>query len=314
MDISRVSLVDKGANKRAFAVLKRDDSVEAPDDDPMSGALELADATPAGLGGFLHGVADRLLGVSKATPDDKAPESAAHVVKASTFASIIAGRELNDALPDAFYTLEDAIWSAIYAHDSSGADLGVAAKEALVGQSLDEFKAYLVGIMASAVGKRDVTEGAQAIERIEAVVAKVGRKISAARLEQLKTAAGALTAVLADVESEADTEAVTKSGSAAEEYEMTSDELTAALKPFGDRLEAIEKRLPDVPAAAAATADGPEADGSGDELTLAGVAEAIGKLAERFDVVEKAATRGTRTSADGQDDSQVKKSQWAGIF
>ena len=41
-------------------------------------------------------------------------------------------------------------------------------------------------------------------------------------------------------------------------------------------------------------------------MTLEGVAEAVGKLADRFDAIEKA--RGQRTAADGQDHSPVTKS------
>jgi hypothetical protein len=362
----------------------------------MSGALELADTTPAGVGAFLHRVADRFLGeaVAKATtksegdlgdfpasdyafvpdaekpstwklrltsspggapdasivgaavaalgagfrgnkveipsadlagvkakvrtawmkanPDMKESDMPTAIAKAVTFASIIAGHELSDALPEAFDTLEDAVWSAIYAHDpTTYADLSVDDKQALVAQSLDEFKAYLLGIMASGVGKREISEAARAVARMEAIVAKVGRKISGARLEQLKTAAVALASVLAEVEADpADPaeEDVQKSGAAAEEQEVTSEEFTAAMAPFAERLEAIEKRLPEPAAVVVKT----EIDVADDELTLAVVAESIGKLADRLEAVEKA--RGNRTSADGQDDGQVKKSQWAGIF
>lgn len=323
MEISRVSLVDKGANKRAFAILKRDGSEDSPADDPMSGALELADTTPASVGGFLRGIADRITGTVE-------KGNATAIAKANTFASIIAGRELNDALPDAFYTLEDAIWAAIYAYDSNGADLPLADKQALVAQSLDEFKTYLVGIMASGIGKRDTSEGARAAARVEALVAKVGRKISAARLEQLKTAAGALSAVLADVEADPAEADVQKSGDAAEDDDMTNEDiqkamaaaLEPALKPFSERLDAIEKRFVAKPAEPVKKAETDETEGAGDgadegakdELTLAGVAEAMGQLADRFEVVEKIANRGQRTSGDGQDDDQVKKSQWAGMF
>jgi hypothetical protein len=416
MVLDRLSVVDKGANKRAFAVLKRDGSEDSPDSDPMSGTLELADTTPAGVGGFLRRVADRLAGEAvdkaadsfpfkneggemypasdyayvpdpqkpttwklrltskpggepdakivgdavaalgagfrgnkvaiptadlagvkatvraawkKANPDAKAADIPAAIAKAVTFASIIAGRELQDALPDAFDTLEDSVWSAIYARDAAGVDLAPADKQALIAQDLDEFKTYLLGIIDAGVqvGKGDITEGALGAARIQAIVAKVGRKISAARLEQLKTAATALSAVLAEAEADKATETdaaaeedadaqKAKKRAAPEETDVTNEEFTAAMAPFAAQLAAIEKRLPEPKVTETDGTHAAEDDGADDALTLEGVAEAVGKLADRFDAIEKAANRGQRTSGDGQEsgNGQVKKSVLAGIL
>jgi len=289
MSLTRVSVVDKGANARRIAVLKRDEEAGMPD--------QVTDPPPAGVIAWLR----KQLGL-EATAE---PEP---VAKVQTFADRIAGQQLRDALYDAWYTLEDSLWAAIYATDESYQLLGIEARQALVGQSLDEFKTYLLGAMATGIEKRDGDPAEAATRHIAAVVAKAGKKISGARLERLQAASEALNSVLAEV-----AEVTEEAGADAQEDNVEKADLiaavTEAIEPLAKRLEAIEKSA----AAPAAPETGGDAEAEGDPVTLETVVEVVGKLADRLEAVEKA--RGERTSVAGQDaGGEVRKSKFAGIF
>ena len=288
MALTRVSLVDKGANARRFAVLKRDE------EDAMTGAAAVADETPAGIAGWLRKAADAILGRAEPEP----------VKKTATFAEIVAGKELQDALYDSWYTLEDVLWGAIYAYDADGQALSLEAKKALVAQDLDEFKAYLLAQMDGGIQKRDGGPAEAVTRHIAAVVAKAGKKLTGARLERLQTASEALNSVLAEV-----VEVTDEAGAEPQEDNVEKAELIAAIteanEPIVKRLEALEKS-----ATPAAPATGEPVE---EPATLDDVVDVVGKLADRLVAVEKA--RGERTSVTGQDNSDpVKKSRWAGIF
>lgn len=289
LEITRVSLVDKGANQKRLAVLKRDE--EGPMTDPAG-----PDA-PAGVVAWLR----KQLGLAE--PVAKGP---------MTFADIVAGQELQDALWDNWYTLEDALWSALYAYDANGQPLSMEAKQALVAQNLDEFKAYLIDQMASVVSKGETPPPTSS--RIASLVAKVGKKISGSRLERLQAAAEALTSVLDEV-----AEAVTDEAASAEEVPVDKAELieamteviTKAQEPIVKRLDAIEgkkvvKTEPDP--------EGEEGDAGDEALTLEGLATVVEKILDRLDGV--AQTEGVRKSLAGQDGGSepVKKSVFAGIL
>lgn len=305
MEINRVDLVDAGANGRQFAIFKRADAA------PLSNVAEawvkglqkgLSDATPEpSLLERIGGAVAKALGFGP----DGSP-----IAKAATFAEQIAAQEMTSALEDNFWVLSSALWAAMYAVDDNGADLSMAAKQALVAQNLDEFKAYLIGVMDAGIGKRASTPTPSSM--LDSLVAKVGRKITAARLSRLKDAASALTDVLNEVDA-ADA-ATEKRADAQEDDPMTPEELTAAIakgnEPLIARVEALEK----APVAVLKTTDeGEPADGP---ITLDGIAKAVGDIADRIETIEKAAASkpGQRTSADGQDGGPVRKSAWAGVF
>jgi hypothetical protein len=264
MQLTRVSLVDKGANARRFAVLKRDE------EDGMTDAAATADETPAGIAAWLRKAADAILGRTEQA-----------VAKVMTFAERVAGQELRDALYDSWYTLEDSLWAAIYATDEQGQALPLETKQALVAQSLDEFKAYLLAQMATGIEKRDGGQAEAATRHIAAVVAKAGRKISGARLERLQAASEALTSVLAEV-----AEVTEEAGADAQEDNVEKADLVAAVteaitkanEPLVARIEALEKSATPV-AAATPTADEEPA-------TLETVIDVVGKLADRLEAVE----------------------------
>lgn len=290
MALTRVSVVDKGANARRFAVLKRDE------EDAMTGAAATADETPAGIAAWLHKAADLILGKPEPAP----------VAKVMTFAERVAGQELRDALYDSWYTLEDALWGAIYGYDADGKELSTEAKKALIGQSLDEFKAYLLAQMDSGISKRDGGPAEAATRHIDAVVAKAGKKISGARLERLQAASEALNSVLSEV-----VEVTEEAGADAQEDDVEKADLVAAVteaitkanEPIVARLEALEKSAT---ASSTSEADAP--------ATLDDVINVVAKLADRLEAVEK--TRGARTSIDGQDEGDTvrKRGTFAGIL
>lgn len=290
MVIDKVSLVDRGANGKVFALLKRDE------EDAMTGPAATADDTPAGIAGWLRKAADVLMGK---------PES---VAKTATFAEIVAGQELQDALHDSWYTLEDALWGAIYAYDENGQSLPLDAKKALVAQDLDEFKTYLLAQMDGGITKRDGGPAETATRHIAAIVAKAGRKISGARLERLQAASEALNSVLvevAEVTEEAGADAQEDNVEKAELVTAVTEAVTKAQEPLVARIEALEKS-----ATPAVEGDKKPED---EPATLDTVVEVVAKLADRLEAIEKAP--GARTSVDGQDGSDlVKKSRWAGIF
>jgi hypothetical protein len=343
MALTRVSLVDKGANARRFAVLKRDeeDTVAATADD-----------TPAGIAGWLRKAADLIMGtrveMAAATPMPQTEAemrkhlSAEHgldaadmamatmetkhnamhkagaehshlapqfVKKTATFAEIVAGAELRDALSDSWFTLEDALWAAIYATDDNGQALPLEAKKALVAQDLDEFKSYLLAQMDTGVGKRDAGEPARAQAAVTALVAKVGRKLSASRVERLTSASEALNSVLAEV---ADAQEEAETAATAKEDIVEKAEIEAIVKAAVAEALAKSEKPPETP-------ETPD-EGIvviGGALSLEGVAEAFiefrDDIGTKVDALAKA--RGERTSADGQEGPEpVKKSRWAGVF
>jgi hypothetical protein len=272
----------------------------------------LAAKTPAGHGMGDIAVADMSSAAmeKKHTAMHTAGADHSHTVaKAATFAEVVAGQELSDALYDSWYTLQDVLWGAIYAFDENGQALSIEAKTALVAQDLDEFKTYLLAQMASVtVAKAD--QGTPEQRQLAAFVRKAGRKISGSRLERLSAAAEALNSVLAEVaEVVADEAAGT-----AEEVEVDKAEMVAAmaeaLEPISKRLEAIEKAKPVEKVEAAGAAEG-EAE---DPVTLETVVAVIEKLADRLERVEGSA--GVRKSLVGQDGGvEVKKaSVFAGIM
>lgn len=337
LEITRVSLVDKGANARRLAVLKRDeegsmtDPADAPagviawlrkalgiDSSPVvKSAVPTTDAamrshlaakTPGG-----HGMGDiAVANMSMAAMEKKhtAGSGTDHshtVAKTATFAEVVAGQELTDALSDSFYTLQDVLWSVVYAYDEAGQALTLEAKTALVAQDLDEFKSYLLAQMAGAtVAKGD--QGSADQRRLGAIVRKVGKKITASRLVRLNAAAEALNSVLAEVADVVANEAA----DTAEEVDVDKAEMVAA---FTEAMEPISKRIAALEAkpivkVEVATTEGEAAD----PVTLETVVDVIEKLADRLAAVE--GSGGVRKSLAGQDGGvEVKKaSVFAGIM
>jgi len=398
MTIDRVSLVDKGANQRQFAILKRDtptavgqawaaglgsgmtsnpswleaiakrvaaligiakasktedgqdfpasDYAYVPDPDkPSTWKLRLTSspggdpdpgivgAAIAALGKGFRGnkvqiPADDLAKVKakvraawkKAHPDAEEGDMPEVIAKATrTFNDYRASAELDEELPEAFQTLQSSIWGAMWAYGDDDQPLPIDERKALVATNLDQFKEYALGLIDAGMAKRDTSGTSTAVLAIEGIVAKVGRKISAARLTRLKEAADALSAILAEAEAD---DTATEKRDSAQEDEMTPEEFTKAMEPFSTRLEVIEKAIatpapeknaaaPSAPESAAASAAEPPADGS-QPATLDDVLTAVSKLADRVEAVEK--TPGQPTAIPGQDSAVKKGTGWGNVF
>jgi len=315
MAIDRVALVDKGANGRPFAVLKRDDAPDAADIADLAKLWDESNAAEPVVAkrGLLSMVA-KALGL-------RVEEDRIDVAKARTFAAILAGDQLSDALYDSWWTLEDALWSAMYATDASGADLSIEQKQALVAQNLDEFKAWLLSEMADAasIAKRDTPRSTRAIE---ALVRKASAGATTERADELTKAGAAFAAAMADGEPASSED--TDTGDDAQEVDMDVQELAKALQPHIESAvdAAVEKRMAAQPAPAPAPApvakgepdEGGDEDPEDGDVSLAGIAKAIGHLSDRMERLEGGAA--VRKSLDGQDGGAEprKKSALAGIL
>lgn len=291
MRINRVSLVDKGANGRVMAILKRNEEASMPE------VITLPKDSSPGFVDWIRKTVEAFSGRLQPVP----------LAKTATFAEVVAGQELQDALWDSWYTLEDVLWGAIYAYDENGVALSIEAKTALVAQDLDEFKAYLLAQMAGAtVSKSD--PGSPDQRRFEAMVRKVGKKISGSRLDRLNAAAEALNSVLAEV---ADVVEAADEADQAEETDVEKSELVAAMT---EALEPINKRLEDLEAKVTVTkADGDDG-AENDPVTLETVATVLESVVDRLEKIEGG--QAVRKSLAGQDGTgePVKKSAFAGIL
>ena len=278
MRIDRVSTVDKGANGREFALFKRDETVSR--------------GTPEADAGLIARIGDIVAKALRLGPESTSTQT---VKKTRTFAEIVAGQEMQEALSDSWYTLQDALWSAIYATDENGADLDIAAKQTLVAQNLDEFKAYLLAAMERGIVKRGA-------------IRKVGRKISADRMKRLKEAGELIAQIVSEASDE--TEKTEKRDDTQEEVEVEKAELeqvlAKALEPVVKRLDALEGN--------GTTEEGVEKSAEpGDGEVAEPIAKAISALADRIEKLERRPSQ--RTAADGQEGGTVKKSsQWAGVL
>jgi tetrahydromethanopterin S-methyltransferase subunit G len=304
MAIDKVALVDRGANGRTFAVLKRDEAAEGRTPAELAALWKAADAAdPIATRASVIEKVKSWLGL--------APEP---VAKARTFAAVIAGQQLQDALYDSWYTLEDSLWSAIYAHDADGNDLTIEAKQALVAQNLDEFKAWLLAQMSDATSVAKRSDAGQEARSLDAWVRKVGKKISAARLAQLKEAHDALAAVIAEAEPSDDDDSKAEKRAQPEEDEMTGEELAKALEPVMNRLDAIDKRLPPEQPESPPAATVAKGEGSDPDEVPEPVAKVLEAIIDRLDTIEKRVdgTAGVRKSLDGQTEQpQPRAESWA---
>jgi len=294
MQITRVALVDKGANARVMAILKRDEEGSMTE-------VDVAGRTSAAT--WLQKAADWLLG-----------KSAEPVEKAQTFAAVIAGQTLQDALDDAFWTLRDVLWSAIYATDDKGQSEPLETKRALVEQDLTEFKTYLLARMDDGITKRDASDATRDRQAVEAVVAKVGKKISGSRMERLTAAAEALISVLDEVNEAVASESADEAKEDTVEKADIVAAMTEALEPVTKRLEALEAAKPAAKVENTIVKVGEDAGDDDGPATLATIAEAVAKIADRVGALEK--SEGVRKSMTGQDEGEPvkKRGMYAGVL
>jgi hypothetical protein len=305
MEITRVSLVDKGANGRRLAVLKRQEgSMTKPASSAMTGALA------AGIAKGRTGQAETgiLAAIRKVlSPSRKVAKSAAANVSQATWA---------------LTTVLGLITSESADLDEDGADPDAADDQAdvanlkAIAQGLTTYIASTAQEVGSADDLEDIAEEAAAyaaycagesygVWKSARPIEKAGRKISAARLSELESASDKLLAVIADAKADSGTKEDDEEDDV-EKADITKaigEAMAAALEPVTKRLELLE-------------ASKVEKTGEGDEpVTLEGIAEAVGKVADRLEKLESAGAVGKRTSIAGQDGGEVKKrAQFAGLF
>lgn len=126
MAIDKVSLVDRGANGRRIAVLKRQNR-QPLEPEPQEE----------------RGIVAKVLGSLGFEYD----ADSGTVVKADTFGDIRAREAATEAADDGFRIMQDAFWSAQFARDENGEPLSTEAKRAMVETSLGQFSAYLLDAM-----------------------------------------------------------------------------------------------------------------------------------------------------------------------
>lgn len=226
-----VSLVNRGANRRPFAVVKADDApYTAPDDAQPSGAGS------EGAGGWFKRLLASLggWGTGVAQPADSAPAMKGNTdaqKAATSFGVAVAAERLDDELWDAHWVLKRVIGEILMLEDGQDRTL-------LIARALDEFGLHVMSMVTPALGavlKADRVAVAKAVEGWRGqddprpLVAKAGRVISAANMQtikgakvQLEEALAALAALEAlDVQAGADnTDAASKADASEEDADV----------------------------------------------------------------------------------------------
>lgn len=288
MDISRISLVRKGANKQKIQIYKEDET----DED------EQAEPDEKGLMAILKSY---FLGSARKSDEAVAP--AAKKTSKKTFSSMMAVNDITENMWRANDTLRSVMRDIINNEE-------ITDKKAALLQAVDEYSAY----MKNKVNVSTIAKGDSFFDVPEVVIEKAGKKVSSKNLETLKAALNALTAVISEAEPAPEGQTGTSKEKNEEELEVKKEELTEimkqaleqALEPINERLDKIEK------------ADGKEREPEGDEVTVekeagefaeilkAAVGEALKPISDRLEKVEK--SRGMARSLEGEEDpARVEK-------
>jgi len=322
MAIDKVSLVDHGANGRPFAILKRhkEGSMTTPLTAQAAVGALAAGIAKARSEGAKPGLLATLRKALSPAPT-KVRKSAAGMVSQATWALStvldLITAESADVLD--LITAESADLSDDAADPDAAEDAADLTNLKAIAQGLTTYIASTAQEVGTPDDLEDIAEEAAAyaamcageygVWKANRPIAKAGKKISAARLNELRDASDKLLAVIADAE--ADDKSTKTEEEPVEKAELIAaigEAVTKANEPIVKRLEAIEK-------AAGAPAGDPPEDG-GEPVTLDTIAEAVGKIADRLSTVENGANTGHRTSLSSQDGAgDVKKrSVFAGMF
>lgn len=287
MDITEVSGVDKAANRKKFLIVKREGGEkELPTNNEMETVCKVA--TEA-LKIAIHGTIDEEENLEKVMEDiggsmDEFMELMKAATVAPSFAANMAASDIRSNLYRAGDSLHDTITAVL-----SDKDLTKDDKKAAIEDSMEEFTAWIMGIVDQATA-----------------IQKAGAKISTDRLSRLKAAHQSLGDIIQ--EAEGGEEPIEKGGEGKlEKLEKKDIEslVTEALDPVIKRLETLEGK------------EEPKTEGNEEvkKMITEAVESAVTPLVERIEVVEKA--RGIKKSAEGQEDD-VKKNEnqsiWAGVL
>lgn len=259
VDVEAISLVTKAANGERFKIFKSEKEEGAPE-------APAVQKDERGLFDVLKAYFSGGTAVEKGELAD-------------TFNAQEKGRRLGVAV--------DALWSTLKYNRWGGEN-----KDAVTDPSiaLEDFKRIAEEVL---LGKdADIVK---AVEEIE----KSGRKISGARLTELKAAQAALAKIIEETDSEGDATDVTKE----ELVSLVKGSVEEAVKPLNERLEKLEK---EDGGAAPAEGEG-AAKGAGTvephtpdiaEVVKSAVIAATAPLTERLEKIEKARGFSNRVPED----------------
>lgn len=133
MDLDDIALVDKGANQRRHAVLKRDQ------------VLTFADRVQREIG---------MATIRKAAP---------------SFGQLMAVSELSDWLPDALDAVGQVVYAALTQPDDGTGTITPAVRASAAINAVDDFRAGLLDRVATGIGKR---WGTRTVSRGKAPIGK----------------------------------------------------------------------------------------------------------------------------------------------
>lgn len=270
MDINFISLVKKGANKQKIQIYKSDD-YEEPEtnsvDEEVKGFFDV-------MKSFFTGKQT----IAKADTPKKA-------------------KSFTDKM--AVYDVMDGMWRVTDTLTSTLRDIlndeNVTDKQTDMNTAIDEFAAYMKERIKN-VGKK-VTKSDTDFFMAEPIE-KAGKKISTARLENIKSAIVALQSIVDDVST--DTEGGDGEVKKEEITEIIKSALGESLKPITERLDKIEKE------------DGvedPKKEVNKEdiaEIVKSAISDSLQPINERLATVEKA--RGISKQTDDEPKETVKKS------
>lgn len=199
------------------------------------GTPEGSSANERSLGGvekgFLRKLAEKA-GIS--TEDLDAIEAEALEKSSVTFAERMAQRDFEDELPQAFDVLRDAVWSAFYPYpeneNRSPADL--------IGQSLDEFKAWALELIERVPGEdiaKQISDAGESTEKVPSLESMSWTDEEKGRIEQLETKVSELPAAIAKaIKGEDETPTAEDLANSIGELKPQLEKLAADVKKLGE--------------------------------------------------------------------------------
>jgi hypothetical protein len=283
VELEAISLVTKAANGEKFKIFKSEKGMDEEMDKKTSQAPEVAEKDERGL---FHVLKAFFSGEESAVEKGEL---------ADTFNAREKGRKLGVAI--------DSLWSTLKYDRWGGENKDAVTDPKKIRVALEDFKKIVEEIL---VGK-DAD-----LVKVAAEVEKSGRKISGARMAELKTAHAALSKIIEETdseESEGETSEVTK-----EELELVvKGSVDEAVKQLNERLEQLEKsetpEAPETPAAESKPEDStPDIAG----IVKSAVVEATTPLADRLEKIEKA--RGFSNKIPEEAEIKKNASIFSGAF
>ncbi|MDI3548138.1 MAG: hypothetical protein PWR10_1790 [Halanaerobiales bacterium] len=290
VDVQFVSLVNKGANRRQFKIFK---SANWPEEgEPQNPSQQPPGSEEQEMRGFFQVLKQFFTGSVKKADEEQVP----------SFSQAIQAADTEDLIWKSFSTLRDVVRGILGSN--------VQDKTTKVALAVEEFKTYLVGKL-NQIGIAKALE-LYTEQPYQLELEKAGRKISTARLKSLKDAHNLIGKIIA--EAETDNQSDSKEGTEVSKEELTkmvAEAVNEATKPISERLEKLEKQAEEQEQTDGATQGQEELQ----NIIKEAVSKAVKPLEERLEVVEKA--RGISNKVPEEKD-KVEKSEgesfWGGAF